>query len=381
MIVKYGEVILKGNNRPMFVNALISNIRSALDSAGSYYIRKGQAMLYIEPEAGFDMDRAVERLRRIFGVAVFHRALEIEKDVEEIKTRSAEYFAYALNHSSSFKIETRRTDKQFPHRSLEINNMLGQHIADTFPHLKVDVHHPEMTLYVNIRRKGVYLYRDKEKGAGGLPVGTGGKALTLLSGGIDSPLAAWLMARRGVSLRAVHFYSYPYTSERSKKKVEQLARQLSLYTGSMKLYVFPFTEIQEAIVDHCPKDQLTIIMRRMMMKSAEKIARQMSAQALVTGESIGQVASQTMESLSVTDAAVDVPVFRPLIGMDKEEIIAYARQIGTYDISVEPYDDCCTIFVPRHPQTKPRLKYIEASESRADFDGLIDKALEKMEVV
>lgn len=381
MIVKYGEVMLKGNNRPMFVNALVRNIRAALDAGGSYSIRKGQSMLYIEPEAGFDMDSAVEKLRRIFGVVVFHRALEIEKDVEEIKTRSAAYFADALNNSSTFKIETRRTDKQFPHRSLEINNILGQHIADTFSHLKVDVHHPEVTLYVNIRKKGVYLYRDKEKGAGGLPIGTGGKAVALLSGGIDSPLAAWLMARRGVSLCAVHFHSYPYTSERSKKKVMELARQLSRYTGSMKLYVFPFTEIQEAIADHCPKDQLTIIMRRMMMKSAGKIARKTSAQALVTGESIGQVASQTMESLTVTNAAVDMPVFRPLIGTDKEEIIAYARQIGTYDISVQPYDDCCTLFVPRHPQTKPRLEKIEASERRVDFDALIERGLEQMEVV
>ena len=381
LIVKYGEVMLKGNNRPMFVNALIRNIRSVFGDTLSYRIRKGQSMLYIEPEEDFDMDRAVEKLRRIFGVHVFHRALEVEKDPEKIKTNSTKYFAKALNESRSFKIETRRTDKQFPQRSLEINNILGQHIANTFPHLKVDVHHPDVILYVNIRKEGVYLYRDKNRGAGGLPVGTGGKALALLSGGIDSPLAAWLIARRGVAIHAVHFHSYPYTSERSKKKVMALARQLSQYTGNMKLYVFPFTEVQEAIADYCPKDQLTVIMRRMMMKSAEKIAGKTAAQALVTGESIGQVASQTMESLAVTNAAVDLPVFRPLIGMDKEEIIDYTRKIGTYDISIEPYDDCCTLFVPRHPQTKPKLEKIRESESRVDFDALIDRGLENMEVI
>jgi len=381
LIVKYGEVMLKGNNRPMFVNALMRNIRAVLGDSGKYRIRKGQSMLYIEPEEGFDMDKATKQLRRVFGVLLFHRALEVEKDLESIKVHSGEYFAKALNQSRSFKIETRRTDKQFPLRSLDINNVLGQHIANSFPHLKVDVHHPDVTIYVNIRKDGAYLYHDKEKGAGGLPVGTGGKATALLSGGIDSPLAAWLIARRGVALNAVHFHSYPYTSERSKKKVIRLARQLSTYTGKMKLFVFPFTGIQEAIAEHCPKDQLTIIMRRMMMKGAEKIAGRTSAQALITGESIGQVASQTMESLTVTNASVDIPVFRPLIGMDKEEIIDFTRQIDTYKISIEPYSDCCTIFVPRHPQTKPKLEKIRESESRVDFDGLINKAMEQLEVI
>ncbi|MBS3807551.1 MAG: tRNA 4-thiouridine(8) synthase ThiI [Bacteroidales bacterium] len=381
LIVKYGEVMLKGNNRPMFVNALIRNINEVFGDSVRYRIRKGQSMLYIEPEEGFDLDQATKQLRRVFGVLLFHRALEVEKDPEKIKASSVDYFAKALNGSRSFKIETRRTDKQFPQRSQEINNLLGAHIADAFPHLQVDVHDPDVTLFVNIRKEAAYIYRDKERGAGGLPVGTGGKATALLSGGIDSPLAAWLIARRGVALNALHFHSYPYTSERSKKKVIGLARQLAQYTGRMNLYVFPFTGIQEAIADHCPDDQLTIIMRRMMMKGAEKIARKTSAQALVTGESIAQVASQTMESLTVTNAAVDMPVFRPLIGMDKEEIIDFTRQIGTYNISIEPYSDCCTIFVPRHPQTKPKLEKIRESESQVDFDGMIDKAMEKVEVI
>lgn len=381
LIVKYGEVMLKGNNRPQFVKALIRNIKAALQDTGDYRIRKGQSMLYIEPNGDFDLDKAVERLREVFGVLVFHRALEVEKDLDVIQKQSTEYFAGQLNGSRSFKLETRRTDKQFPHRSQDVNNIVGRHIGASFPHLTVDVHHPDVTLYINIRKDGAYMYIDKERGPGGLPVGTGGKAVTLLSGGIDSPLAAWLIARRGVALNAVHFHSYPYTSERSKKKVISLAQQLARYTGKMTLYIFPFTEIQEAIADYCPQDQLTIIMRRMMMKAASRIAARTSAQALVTGESIGQVASQTMESLTVTNAAVDLPVFRPLIGMDKEEIIDFTRQIGTYNISIQPYTDCCTIFVPRHPQTKPRLDKIKESESHVDFDSLLKKGMEHLEEI
>ncbi len=381
LIVKYGEVMLKGNNRPQFVKALIRNIKAALQGTGDYRIRKGQSMLYIEPNGDFDLDKAVERLREVFGVLVFHRALEVEKDLDAIQKQAAKYFAEQLNDSRSFKLETRRTDKHFPHRSQEVKNIVGRHIGESFPHLEVDVHNPDVTLYINIRKEWAYMYIDKERGPGGLPVGTGGKAVTLLSGGIDSPLAAWLIARRGVALDAVHFHSYPYTSERSKKKVISLAQQLARYTGKMTLYIFPFTEIQEAIADYCPQDQLTIIMRRMMMKAASRIATRTSSQALVTGESIGQVASQTMESLTVTNAAVDLPVFRPLIGMDKEEIIDFTRQIGTYNISIQPYTDCCTIFVPRHPQTKPRLDKIKESENQVDFNSLIDKGMEHIEEI
>ena len=381
LIVKYGEVMLKGNNRPFFVDRLMKNLRSALQGTGKFNIEKDQSVLYLIPKEQVNLDRAADRVRRVFGVNVFHRAVQVEKDMEAIKEKSAEYFAPLLNKSHSFKIDTRRTDKSFSYGTYEINTILGQHIADGFPHLTVDVHQPEVTIYISIRKQGAFLYHEKERGPGGLPVGTGGKATVLLSGGIDSPLAAYLIARRGLETEAVHFHSYPYTSERSKNKVIDLAKQLSRYTGKLKLHVFPFTEIQEAIVENCPKDHVTIIMRRMMMKAAEKISQQNGAQALVTGESIGQVASQTVESLSATNASVSMPVFRPLIGMDKEEIVSYARKIGTYDISIQPYEDCCTLFVPRHPQTKPKLEKIIRWEQNVDFDALIDKGLEETEIV
>ncbi len=381
LIVKYGEAMLKGNNRPFFVDRLMKNIRSALQGTGKFNIEKGRSMLYLIPQEQADLDQAAERVRCVFGVNVFHRAVKVEKDLEAIKEKSAEYFGPLLKRSHSFKIDARRTDKSFSYNTHEINTILGQHIADTFPHLTVDVHQPEVTIYISVRKQGVFFYHEKERGPGGLPVGTGGKAIVLLSGGIDSPLAAWLIARRGVYTEAVHFHSYPYTSERSKNKVVDLARQLSRYTGKLKLHVFPFTGIQEAIVENCPKDHVTIIMRRMMMKAAEKISLNNGAQALVTGESIGQVASQTIESLSVTNASVDLPVFRPLIGMDKEEVVSFARKIGTYNISIQPYEDCCTLFLPRHPQTKPKLEKIQRWEQNVDFDTLIDKGLEEKEIV
>ena len=381
LMVKYGEVILKGNNRPFFINTLIRKIRSALSDTGTYSISKGQSVLYIEPKEDADLNLAAERLRKVFGIHIFHRTLKVEKDMEAIRQSALEYFESILKESRSFKMESRRADKDFPYRSQEMNNQLGQLMVDHFPHLKVDVHHPDVTLYVNVRKDGVYLYRDKAKGPGGLPVGTGGRATVLLSGGIDSPVAAWLIARRGVQPTAIHFHSYPYTGERSKKKVIRLAQKLSEYIGPFPLYIFPFTGIQEAIAENCPPGEVTIIMRRMMMKSAEKLAGQLNSQALVTGESIGQVASQTMEGLTVTNAAVSLPVFRPLIGMDKEEIMDWARKIDTYNISIEPYQDCCTLFVPRHPQTKPRLKRVVSSESRVDFEALINEALGQVECV
>jgi thiamine biosynthesis protein ThiI len=373
--------MLKGNNRPFFVDRLMKNLRSALQGTGKFNIEKDQSVLYLIPKEQVNLDRAADRVRGVFGVNVFHRAVQVEKDMEAIKEKSAEYFAPLLNKSHSFKIDARRTDKSFSYGTYEINTILGQHIADSFQHLAVDVHQPEVTIYISIRKQGAFLYHEKERGPGGLPVGTGGKATVLLSGGIDSPLAGYLIGRRGLETEAVHFHSYPYTSERSKNKVIDLAKQLSRYTGKLKLHVFPFTEIQEAIVENCPKDHVTIIMRRVMMKAAEKISRENGAQALVTGESIGQVASQTVESLSATNASVSMPVFRPLIGMDKEEIVSYARKIGTYDISIQPYEDCCTLFVPRHPQTKPKLEKIIRWEQNVDFDALIDKGLEETEVV
>lgn len=381
LIVKYGELMLKGNNRPFFIDTLIRNIRAIMSDVGKFRVQKGQSLLYLIFDDMDALEEASARLKRVFGVIVYHRAVEVEKDMEQIKKMSVEYFGKELNTSRSFKIESRRADKQFPVRSMEINNVLGQYIADSFPHLKVDVHHPEVTICVNIRSEGAFLYSSREQGPGGLPVGTGGKALVLVSGGIDSPLAAWLIARRGVMPEILHFYSYPYTSERSKNKVIELARQLSRYTGKLKLHIIPFTEIQENIMENCPVDQVIIIMRRMMMRCAEKLAEREGSQALVTGESIGQVASQTIESLIVINAAVQIPVFRPLIGMDKEEIVDMTREIGTYHISIQPYADCCTMFVPGHPQTKPKLESILRSESKVGFDSLIGKSLEKTELI
>jgi thiamine biosynthesis protein ThiI len=381
IIVKYGEVMLKGQNRPFFVNTLIQNLRNVLKYAGGFKIEKGHSLIYLKPSEDASIDKAMRLIPMVFGVVVYHRALKIGKEFSEMKESIIPAFENRFNNSNTFKLETRRADKNFSYKSHEINTILGDYISQSFPHLSVDVHNPDMTVFINIRKEGVYMYSDKEKGPGGLPVGTGGKSTVLLSGGIDSPLAAWLMARRGVSLDLLHFYSYPYTSERSKNKVIELSRQLAKYAGELKLHVFPFTEIQETIVQNCPKDQLTIIMRRQMMKAAEKIASSNGSQALVTGESIGQVASQTMEGLTATNAAVDIPVFRPLIGMDKEEIVEYSRGIGTYNISIQPYTDCCTIFVPKHPQTKPKVENIEKSEEKVNFDELINNGIDNLETI
>ena len=381
IIVKYGELMLKGKNRPFFLNTLIKNIKETLTTAGNFKIEKGQSILYLKPGKDANIEKAMTLLPDVFGVLVYHRALKIDKDVDQIKEKCVTYFTEKLEQSGTFKLETRRADKDFPLKSQEINTVVGEHVAGSFAHLKVDVHNPDTTIFINIRKDGIYLYSEKYKGPGGLPVGTGGKATVLLSGGIDSPLAAWLIARRGVALDAVHFYSYPYTSERSKNKVIELTKQLAKYTGKLRLYVFPFTEIQEAIIENCPKEQVTIIMRRQMMRVAEMLSRKHGSQALITGESIGQVASQTMEGLTVTNSAVDIPVFRPLIGMDKEEIVDSTRGIGTYNISIQPYTDCCTIFVPKHPQTKPKLEEIEQSEKKVDFQELIMKGLQGIEAI
>lgn len=381
IIVKYGELMLKGQNRPYFLKTLIQNIRYTLQPAGKFDIKKGHSLLYIVPENGFNMEKALDLLRKVFGVVVYHRSIRTEKDIDKVIDGINHHFKTTLQESNSFKLETRRADKEFPYTSHEINTLLGDRISKSFDNLQVDVHNPDVTIFLSIRNDGIFIYSEKFKGPGGLPVGTGGKATVLLSGGIDSPLASWLIARRGVSLEALHFYSYPYTSERSKNKVIELTRQLAQYTGRIRLQVFPFTEIQEAITENCPKDQVTIIMRRWMMRVAEILAEQNNSQALITGESLGQVASQTIEGLSVTNAAVNIPVFRPLIGMNKEEIVDSTREIGTYNISIQPYTDCCTIFVPKHPQTKPELGEIEESEKKVDFHSLIEKAIKEIDSI
>ena len=379
ILVRYGEIILKGLNRPVFEDKLINNIKKSLSGLGKTNIIRSQARIYIEPlTEDYDFDAAIEKLVRVFGIVSVSPVLKIKSDLEEIKQRSLEMIKQM--NPLTFKVETKRGDKKFPLQSPEISAQLGEYILDNIPGLKVDVHKPSLTLYVEVR-ESTYIYSAIIPSNGGLPVGTNGKALLLLSGGIDSPVAGWMMAKRGVEIEAVHFYSYPYTSERAKDKVIQLGRILARYCNSIKLHIVPFTEIQLEINEKCPQDQITVIMRRAMMVISELLAAKNGAQALITGESMGQVASQTIQSLAVTNAAVKMPVFRPLIGMDKNEVIEIARRIDTFETSILPYEDCCTVFVAKHPKTRPRLEEIERHEAALQLAGLIEKAVENTEVL
>ena len=384
ILVRYGEIILKGLNRPVFEDKLVKNIKRALFSLGKINVEKSQARIYIEPadEAGFDYNSAINRLTKVFGIVSASPAWKVNADFNEIKKCALEIAGDIVGKSRSdtFKVETKRGNKAFFMKSPEINAELGGYIFENMPFLRVDVHNPSFVLYVEVR-EFAYIYSEIIPAYGGLPAGTNGKAALLLSGGIDSPVAGWMMAKRGVKLEAVHFYSYPYTSERSRDKVIELARILSAYCGRLILHIVPFTEIQLEILSKCPRDQATIIMRRIMMRIAERIARSSGAMALVTGESMGQVASQTMQSLAVTDAAASMPVFRPLIGMDKNEVIEIARKIGTFDTSILPYEDCCTVFTAKHPVTKPHPGKIEMSESKLDLESLLANAINNIETL
>ncbi|NLY44226.1 MAG: tRNA 4-thiouridine(8) synthase ThiI [Clostridiaceae bacterium] len=382
ILVKYGEIILKGLNRPLFEDRLIRNIKSALRNMGKIKISRSQATIYIEPmEDNINITAVIERLKKVFGIVSISRVAKVPKDMKAIKEKAVEYLQPVLRDCKTFKVETKRADKRFPLKSPEISREVGGHILRNINHLKVDVNNPDVTVNVEIRDTHAYIYTEKVPGAGGMPVGTNGKATLLLSGGIDSPVAGWMIAKRGVEIEAVHFFSYPYTSERAKDKVIELAKVLSGYCGKIILHIVPFTDIQLEIHEKCPDEQLTLIMRRMMMKIAEKIAIKSGSNALITGESLGQVASQTIQSLAVTNAAVELPVFRPLIGMDKDEIITIARKIETFDISILPYEDCCTIFVPKHPKTKPKLSRLLESESHMNVEEMINKAVEETEVI
>jgi len=380
---KYGEMALKGNNKRQFEEKLMSNIRGRLRELGEYSLSSAQSTIYIEPKTDeFDIDKAFERVRKIFGMSAVCVAVRAdERILESIGKTAVTCVRKMLLGHKTFKVETRREDKHFPLKSPQISAEIGGIILDNIPELTVDVHNPDITVNVEIRRE-IYVYTEKFAGAGGMPTGTNGKATLLLSGGIDSPVAGYMVAKRGVVVNAVHFYSYPYTSERAKDKVIALAKLMSGYCGRINLYVVPFTDIQLAINKHCPPELLTLVMRRIMMRIAEQIARNTHSHALITGESIGQVASQTMESLVVTDNAVDMPVFRPVIGMDKEEIVQVAKKIGTFETSILPYEDCCTVFVPKHPKTKPQLEHLHKAEAElVDIDSLIKKAIEDVEVI
>ena len=376
ILIKNGELALKGLNRSNFEDALVKNMKRRLNGLGKVSIRKAQSAIYVEPQDDdFDFEEALERVSRIFGIAAFSRACVCEKTVEDILEKSVEYLADTMKSIKTFKVEAKRADKRFPLTSPEICRELGGKLLSSYPHLKVDVHNPDRTVYVEIRDFAAYVRAEQLQGAGGLPVGTAGTASILISGGIDSPVAAWTMAKRGLRLNAIHFASPPYTSARAEMKVRKLLSRVARYSGSINLAIVPFTEIQDQIAEHCPEDYFTLIMRRMMMRISQKIARNSGSLALITGESLGQVASQTLPALVTTDSVTDMPVLRPLIGMDKEEIIRISRVIDTFETSILPYEDCCTVFTPKHPKTRPTIALCEEAEKNLPIDELIEKAI------
>lgn len=372
ILIKLGEIVLKGLNKNRFEEVLLRNIRRRLEGLGDFDIRMAQSTVCITPKDGADLDEAVKRISQVFGIIAFSRACETRKDISAILGAAEEYLKDELSAAHAFKVECRRSDKRFPLKSPEICAQVGGYLLSKYPNLRVDVNDPDYVVRVEVRDTSAFVHGNPLRGAGGIPVGTGGRAAVLISGGIDSPVAAWMMARRGVELTAVHFASPPYTSERAEQKVRDLLTALTGYTGRVTMYTVPFAKVQEEIMAKCPEELFTILMRRFMMRAAERIAREESCSALITGESLGQVASQTMEGIVCTDAVAGMPVFRPLIGMDKTDIIALARRIGTYDISIEPYEDCCTIFTPRHPRTKPELKRILKAEQALDCEALVE---------
>ncbi len=382
ILLKYGEIALKGLNRPVFEKQLLKNVSNALAPLGNFSVKKSQSTIYVEPlDDNIDTEAAVERLSRIFGIVNICPAAACDKDMESIEKTTLECLSQMDLKGKTFKVEAKREDKQFPMNSPQICKHMGGVILKNIEGLKVDVHNPDILVQIEIRKKA-YVFTKKFSGAGGMPIGTAGRATLLLSGGIDSPVAGWMIAKRGVTLDAVHFHSHPYTSDRAKEKVLDLAKIISVYTGPIRVHIVPFTDIQLDIIEKCPKEYLTIIMRRLMMRIAEQIAVSRGSKALITGESIGQVASQTMESLYVTDNAVNMPVFRPCIGMDKEEIVTISKKIDAYETSILPFEDCCTIFVPKHPKTKPSLEEIvEAEKLLTDPEGMMAKAIEETEVI
>ena len=376
LLLKQGEIVLKGMNRKYFEQKLISNISRRLSRLGKFRIYSVQSTIYAEPQSDdIDMDEAEEIMKKTFGIISISRAAACEKDKDAILAMAKDYLADALLGASSFKVESKRSDKSFPMTSIALSQYVGGELHDAFPHLTVDVHNPELIVHIEVRDYAAYVHANSVPGAGGLPIGVGGKAVSLLSGGIDSPVSTYMMAKRGVTIIPVHFFSFPYTSELAKQKVLDLAEELLDYCGRLTVQVVPFTRIQEAIRDNCPEEFFTVIMRRFMMRISERIARDNGCGALITGENLGQVASQTMEALAVTNAAVTLPVLRPLIGMDKEDIVSIARKIGTFETSILPYEDCCTVFTPRHPCTRPVLADIEAAEAVLDVDALVAEAL------
>ncbi len=381
ILAKTGELILKGGNRRRFQDILKGNMSRSLKSVGNFSIYDQQATVYVYPENPSDIDTMVERLSKVFGIVNISKAGITEKDMEKILNFAPIYLKNTLMVARTFKVESKRADKSFPYKSPEISAMVGGALLEAFPHLKVDVLSPDVVVRVEIRDTDAFVHAEKIKGAGGMPTGTNGKAMLLLSGGIDSPVAGHMIAKRGVYLEGIHFFSYPYTGEKAKEKVITLAQKLSEFTGSLPLHIVPFTEAQLAIRDNCPEEHMTLIMRRLMMKIADELAKKRDCQGLITGESIGQVASQTVWALGVTDSVTSIPVFRPCIGMDKDEIVTIARKIDTFETSILPYEDCCTVFTPKHPTTRPNIENILKSESHIPFDDLVAQALAGIETI
>ena len=381
ILLKLGEIVLKGLNRRSFEQKLTANVRRRLAPIGKFRVYCLQSIIYVEGEDGADMDTAFEALKKVFGVISLTRAAACEKDKDAIAKLAIEYLREDMLRAKSFKVETRRSDKAFPMTSIELSQYVGNALSDAYEDIEVDVHDPELVVHIEVRDLAAYVHAMPVHGAGGLPVGCSGTAVTLLSGGIDSPVSTYMIAKRGVHLIPVHFFSFPYTSQQAKDKVIELGRLLTEYCGKMTMEVVPFTHIQEEIRDKCPEEYFTLIMRRFMMRIAEQIAQRSNAKAIVTGENLGQVASQTMEAMASTQAVMTLPILQPLIGMDKEEIVERARQIGTFETSILPYEDCCTVFTPKHPKTRPQLAEIEKVETRMDIDGLVKAAVEGTEPV
>ncbi len=380
ILVKLGEIVLKGLNRRTFEQKLINNIRRRLAPIGVFKVYCLQSTIYVEAgEDSADMDAAFEALKQVFGIVKLSRAAACEKNKNAIVKLAKEYLREDMERAKSFKVESKRSDKSFPMSSIELSQYVGGELAEAYPDTAVDVHSPELTVHIEVRDLAAYVHAAPVQGAGGMPVGANGVAVSLLSGGIDSPVSSYMIAKRGVRLIPVHFFSFPYTSQQAKDKVIELGKILTAYCGRMTLEVVPFTHIQEEIRDKCPEEYFTLIMRRFMMRIARRIALSNGAAAIVTGENLGQVASQTMEAMASTQAVIDLPVLQPLIGMDKEEIVGVARKIGTFETSILPYEDCCTVFTPRHPRTRPRLKDVAEAESALDIGGLVEEALTGIE--
>lgn len=382
ILCKYGEIVLKGANRSFFEGTLSREIKYRLRPFGKFSVTRMQSTVYVEPcDDEADIDAAFEALKKVFGISMLCRCAIAEKSMESILSVIREYIPGEMANVRTFKVEAKRSDKAFPLKSPEISAIAGGEILSVCPHLRVDVNHPDVVVKVEVREGGAYIHAGQTKGACGMPVGSNGKGMLLLSGGIDSPVAGYMLAKRGVKIEAVHFESFPYTSERAKEKVLDLASIMTAYTGSMRVHVVSLTKIQEEIARSCEEDYFTLLLRRFMMECAQRIAEKNDCRALITGESVGQVASQTIQAIGVTDSIARMPVFRPCIGMDKEEIVEIARRIDTFETSILPFEDCCTVFTPKHPKTKPELEKVIAEEKKLDFGALVEDALSTEELI